>query len=65
MLICYIGVFCIRYGIEKDDECQKLQERVEKRLSGNDGKYTRKILGSITVDAPDGRKLVVSIFILL
>lgn len=54
------GVFCIRYGIEGDGECEKLQERVQKRYSGNDGKYTRKILASITVDAPDSRKLTVS-----
>lgn len=51
------GVFCIRYGLEAEGECERLQERVEKRLSGNGGKYTRKILGTITVDAPDGRKV--------
>jgi hypothetical protein len=56
----YQGVFCIRYGIEDEGECEKLQERVAGRISGQDGRYLRRILASLNVDAPDGRKLTVS-----
>jgi hypothetical protein len=54
------GVFCLRYGIEDERECDKIQTRVEERITGQHGKYQRRIIGTLTVDAPDGRKLTVS-----
>lgn len=51
------GVFCARSGIDQE-ECDNLQKRVESRLSGADGAYTRRIIGTLNVDAPDGRKLM-------
>jgi hypothetical protein len=53
------GVFCLRYGIEDQVECEKIQRRVEERITGQHGKYLRRIIATLTVDAPDGRKLTV------
>eukprot|EP01041_Mallomonas_annulata_P007399 gene7399-15106_t len=48
------GVFCSRNNIT-ESECDKLQNRVAGRL--NPLSYSRRVLVSLTADAPDGRKL--------
>ena len=52
------SVFCIQNGIEDEEGCQAIQDRVEARLSATrNTSYARDILGVMSVDAPDGRQL--------
>jgi len=46
------GVFCARYNISNTEDCDRLQQRVENRLSSE-----RPVLTVMNIDAPDSRKL--------
>lgn len=49
------GVFCAKYNVTSTEECNRIQGRVDERL--NPKTFLRRILVSLTVDAPDSRKL--------
>lgn len=49
------GVFCAKYNVSSTEECDRIQKRVASRLTPTS--YSRRILVSFSVDAPDSRKL--------
>ena len=52
-------VFCARYNITTAEGCEGVLERVNTRVLApeRDGLFTRRILLSLPIDAPDSRKL--------
>lgn len=49
------GVFCAKYNVSSTEECDRIQVRVKSRL--DPASFTRRIVASLAVDAPDSRKL--------
>lgn len=49
------GVFCAKFNVTSTEDCDAIQKRVASRLSPPS--YARRILVSLSVDAPDTRKL--------
>lgn len=53
------GVFCAKYNITETRDCDRIQERVKQRLIPET--FSRRILLSFNVDAPDSRKLALTV----
>jgi len=50
-----VAVFCAENGYHDQDDCDEVQSMVQKRLMP--ANYSREIIGLLSVDAPDSRKL--------
>lgn len=50
-----VGIFCMQNKIDDEEDCEKIQSRV-RSLLGND-RFDRKVRATVSVDAPDSRKL--------